>query len=364
MDKFFRILITVIVVAFVGYLAWRFSSILTYILISAILSFIGHPLVRTLDRVKIGNFKIPHVLSSLLTLLAIFTVIAALVSIFVPLIASQVSVISQIDFTQFQEWMSGPIDSLEEFLMRNNIVPHDTTLDVLVTQQVESLLDIATFQDLFSGLIGFTGSFFIGLFSTLFITFFFLKDEHLFFNGIILFVPKKYKENTGNALISIRKLLSRYFIGLFVEVTTMMTLISLGCTILGVEHALLIGFFGGMMNIIPYLGPIIGSLIGVTIGLTTNLSLGTYPEVLPDTIKILSTFAIANLIDNFVLQPWIYSTSVKAHPLEIFLVILVAGTIAGPLGMILAIPGYTVLRIIAKQFLNKFEVVQKLTERL
>jgi predicted PurR-regulated permease PerM len=65
-----------------------------------------------------------------------------------------------------------------------------------------------------------------------------------------------------------------------------------------------------------------------------------------------------------VLQPWIYSTSVKAHPLEIFIVILVAGSIGGPIGMILAIPGYTVFRIIAKQFLSKFEIVQKLTERL
>ena len=364
MDRFFRILISVIVIVFIGYLAWRFSSIVTYILISAVLSFVGHPLVRTLDRVKIGKFGMPHVLSSLVTLIVLFTVIVALVSVFVPLIASQVSVISQIDFSQFEEWLSEPIDSVEGFFMRNNIVPADTTLDIFITQQVESLLGIATFQDLFSGLVGFTGSLFIGLFSTLFITFFFLKDEHLFFNGIILFVPKRHKENTANALISIRKLLSRYFIGLFVEVTTMMTLITLGCTIFGVEHALLIGFFGGMMNIIPYLGPIIGSLIGITLGLTTNLSFETYSEILPDTIKILGTFAGANLLDNFVLQPWIYSTSVKAHPLEIFLVILIAGTIAGPLGMILAIPGYTVIRIIAKQFLSKFEVVQKLTERL
>jgi predicted PurR-regulated permease PerM len=131
-----------------------------------------------------------------------------------------------------------------------------------------------------------------------------------------------------------------------------------------VESALLIGFLGGLMNVIPYLGPIIGTFMGLVIGITSNLSLGMYEDILPISAVIVGTFAAANLIDNLILQPLIYSTSVKAHPIEIFLVILMAGSLAGIPGMILAIPGYTVLRIIAKQFFSGSKLVQQITKNI
>lgn len=364
MERFFRLLFTFIIIAIILFLIWRFSSIVAYILISAVLSFMGHPLVKLLDKVRIGKVKIPHVASTIITLLLIIGIIASFIAVFVPMIMSQISMISQIDFNKLSILLSEPLHSLEAFLIDYNLIGENETLQGLLREQLESFINVATFGDIFSGLIGFTGSIFIGVFSVIFITFFFLKDEHLFFNGIMLAVPSKHKEKVANALLSVRVLLSRYFIGLFVEVITMMTLITLGCTILGIENALVIGFFGGLMNIIPYLGPIIGATIGVILGITSNVSMDHYSEIIPVSLKIIGTFVGANLIDNMVLQPWIYSTSVRAHPLEIFLVILVAGILAGPIGMILAIPGYTVIRIVAKQFLSKFEVVQKLTERL
>jgi predicted PurR-regulated permease PerM len=144
----------------------------------------------------------------------------------------------------------------------------------------------------------------------------------------------------------------------------MITIISLSLLIFGVESALLIGFIGGLLNIIPYLGPIIGGVMGIIIAATSNLSLGMYGDIVPITLIIFGTFVVANMIDNMILQPLIYSTSVKAHPIEIFLVILMAGSLAGIPGMILAIPGYTVLRIVAKQFFANVKVVQKLTENI
>jgi len=144
----------------------------------------------------------------------------------------------------------------------------------------------------------------------------------------------------------------------------MITLISLGLTIFGIENALLIGFLGGMMNIIPYLGPVIGASMGVALGITTVISNGMFDQILPVVLIIIGTFLGSNLIDNMVLQPFIYSSSVKAHPLEIFVVLLMGGSLAGIIGMILAIPTYTVIRVIAGQFLNQFRLVQKLTERM
>ena len=219
-------------------------------------------------------------------------------------------------------------------------------------------------KTIFGNVLGLAGSIFIGIFSVVFLTFFFLRDEHLFYNGIMLFIPSRFEEKGANIMKDTRHLLSRYFVGLSAELLSMMTLITLGLSFFSVESALLIGFLGGLMNVIPYLGPIIGASMGVVIGATSNLSLGMYEDILPISAIILGTFMVANLFDNLILQPLIYSTSVKAHPIEIFLVILMAGSLAGIPGMILAIPIYTVIRVFAKEFFNNFRVVQKLTEKI
>jgi predicted PurR-regulated permease PerM len=75
-------------------------------------------------------------------------------------------------------------------------------------------------------------------------------------------------------------------------------------------------------------------------------------------------FISVQIIDNILFQPLIYSSSVKAHPLEIFLVIMAAGSLAGVLGMFLAIPTYTIIRVIAKEFFDNMKLVRKLTESL
>jgi len=180
----------------------------------------------------------------------------------------------------------------------------------------------------------------------------------------LLFIPVKHHQATRKVIADSKHLLVRYFIGVMLEVLCMMSIITLGLWLFGVENALLIGFFGGMMNIIPYLGPVIGTFIGISLGATTILASGTYPELLPVIAKITGVFIGANLVDNNILIPLIYSNSVKAHPLEIFFVIIMGGSIAGIPGMLLAIPFYTVLRVIAKEFFNQFRVVQKLTEKI
>jgi len=242
------------------------------------------------------------------------------------------------------------------------MLDHEQTLETMIASELESIVNMTSVKNLMGNVVGLAGSVFIGIFSVIFLTFFFLRDEHLFFNGIMLFIPVKYEEKGATILRDTRHLLSRYFVGLSIELLSMMTLITIGLTFFGVESALLIGFLGGLMNVIPYLGPIIGGSMGILIGITSNVSMGMYDDILPISTIIFGTFAVANMIDNFILQPFIYSTSVKAHPIEIFLIILMAGSLAGIPGMILAIPSYTVIRIIAKQFFSGSKLVQKITQ--
>ena len=363
MNRITRIVVAAIVLAIIAFLAWRFSSIVTYILIAGVLSIMGNPLVKLLDRIKIKGWHFPHMLSSFLALIALIVVIGGLFSLIAPLIANQAEVISKIDLEKVTGSLEVPLAEIQEFMLKYNILEEKETLETIIIKNFESVVSFATFSDIFKNVLGLAGNLFIGLFAVLFITFFFLKEEDLFFNGIMLMIPMRYHEEGRKILSDSRRLLSRYFVGLLIELTTMVTLISAGLTIFGVKNAFLIGFLGGIMNVIPYLGPVIGAAMGVILGTLTFLSGGgAYGDIFTLIVTIIGTFAGANLIDNMVLQPWIYSSSVKAHPLEIFLVIMIAGSMAGVLGMVLAIPSYTVLRIIAKQFFYSSRLVQQITK--
>lgn len=364
MNRVFRIIGGVLTAAMAIYLIWRFSDIVTYLFISVILSLIGRPLVRKFNRIRIGNFHFPNALSALFALFVIILVVIVFLGIFVPLIATQANLISDINFALLGQSVQEPIQKTEAFLKQYNLLTQDETIRQIVSDQLNSILNFASFSQTLTSIVGVTGSIFIATFSILFLTFFFMKDAYLLDELVENLTPANYQHEVNNVLMQTKRLLSRYFIGLIIELTTMITLLSTGLSIFGVHNALLIGFFGGMMNIIPYLGPVIGATVGMLLAVFSALGTGMISEVLPLIFIVLGVFAGSNLIDNIVLQPLIYSNSVKAHPVEIFLVILIAGSMAGIPGMILAIPSYTVLRVVAKEFLSQFKVVQRLTKNI
>lgn len=186
----------------------------------------------------------------------------------------------------------------------------------------------------------------------------------MFEDGLLLLIPENHHHATRRVIKDSKNLLVRYYIGVLLQLLAVMSLITIGLWIFGVKNALLIGFFGGLMNIIPYLGPVIGTVIGISLGVTSSLATGSYNELLPVALKLTGVFIAVNFIDNNILVPVIYSKSVKSHPLEIFLVIIIGGGLAGLVGMLLAVPVYTLLRVIAKEFLQEFRVVKKLTETI
>ena len=181
---------------------------------------------------------------------------------------------------------------------------------------------------------------------------------------VVIMFPKKYEPNITRALDSVTHLLIRYFTGIVAESSIMTLIVSLGLLMLGfsVHNALVIGLIVGVLNVIPYLGPWIGAAAGIFIGVAGTA--GGDVSTAGLAMRVAGTILVAQGIDNFVLQPVLYSNRAKAHPLEIFLVILIAGSLAGVLGMLLAIPAYNVIRVFAKEFFNNFRVVQKLTEKI
>lgn len=351
-------------VLFIGFLLWFFRSIIAYVFIAAVFSLIGQPIVKLFNRIKIGKFKFPNTLSAFLTLLILLSLTLGLISIFIPIIAYEAQILSKIDVNNFMAGLRAPINSLQSQLADYNLISSDFNFENAFASKLHSIVSITRFSDFFSSFFNFAGSLLVGIFAVSFITFFFLKDEKMFVRGIMLVTPTNYQDEIRNVLASTKSLLTRYFIGMVIDIILVISMITLGFSVLGIKNALLIGFFAGIMNIVPYIGPIIGATVGVFMGLSTNLTLDFSSQMFPLIIKMIVVFIVVNLIDALLLQPFIYSNSVKAHPLEVFIVILMASSIAGIPGMILAIPSYTVLRILAKEFFNGYRIVRKLTENI
>ena len=145
-----------------------------------------------------------------------------------------------------------------------------------------------------------------------------------------------------------------------------MILITIGMTIAGIDfqQALVMGLILGILNVIPYVGPWLGLFIAIIMGVASHMNQDFTTVVIPLVTYMIIVEAITHLIDNIVFQPVIFSNSVKAHPLEIFVVVLAAGFAAGIPGMIFGIPAYTVLRVFAREFFYNFKAVQRITSSL
>jgi len=355
-----------ITILIVGLLFWYFSTILIYILIAGIISLMGKPLMVLLDKIRYKKLKLPVSVRALITLSIFWVIIIYFFKIMLPIVVYQADQFSQIDMTQIENSIQPQINELGKMIHQENLLKEQKVSEY-ISKKVNGFLNIANLSSFFSFISSMLGNIFIAVFSITFIVFFFLMDDGMFYRIILFFVPDKYDERFLKVLNEIQQLLSRYFVGIGIESFLVASLRVLAFYfILGMSFSdsLVIGIFSGIINVVPFVGPIIGTVFSVlfTIVISFNapLSYALGYEILFVVIIYLSV----QLIDNFLFQPYIYSKSVKAHPLEVFLVILMAGSIAGIPGMILGIPVYTALRVIANEFFSKFKVVREITHNL
>ncbi|MBQ8544904.1 MAG: AI-2E family transporter [Alistipes sp.] len=353
-----------LIAAGILFLIWYFMSVVIYILVSAVLAIMGRPLVNWLAKQHIGKYTLPRWAAASITLIAIIALFSTFFSLFIPLIFGKINEFAQLDFSSVMASVEEPISHAQQYLSRTFALPetHFSLSDTIV-EHLGNLVNYNTVNDTVSSVINITLSSLIAIFSISFITFFFLKEDGLFYSMVTSLFPARLQENVTRALDSITYLLSRYFTGILTESLILMIVISTVMILIGMktDNALLIGLIMGVMNVIPYAGPLMGGIISACIGVIAPIG---------DLGAIHSFFVIGVILfcikgfDDFVLQPTIYSERVKAHPLEIFLVILLAGNLAGIIGMLLAIPLYTVLRVLAKEFFSQFALVQKLTQNI
>lgn len=352
LTKNFKSIAGILIVAL---LAWYFANLFVYICVSIVITIVGRPMVRRLSVIKIKNRKIGDTLGAVATILVMLSAIAAFFIFLAPLIVKQANLISNIDTQLLSNYYQGFITDLNNYLFEMGIIKSDENVLVIVQNQLSGLVSFDFISVAIEKLVTATGSLFMAFSIILFLSFFFLREPQLIRNFVLWITPKTHQSNALNIMYNSRSLLSRYFVGLMIELVTMMVLISSTLAILGINNALLIGFLGGLMNIIPYIGPLIGAAVGTLMGIIYVLAMGYYGDLFYNIVSILGVFVFANMIDNFLLQPIIYSKSVRAHPIEIFLVIIMAGNLAGILGMVAAIPVYTIIKVIYLQLTFKID---------
>jgi predicted PurR-regulated permease PerM len=366
MSKTVRYIFTAIGLGLLVLLLWYFRNIVIYIILSLVLSLLGRPLFELLGRVRIHRFALPAALRSLITLLILFIVFLSFFGVFIPLIVSKAYELSNLDTQRLVAGLQEPLGNLEKLMARFRVNPQGGFSLNEAAAKIIAKINITSVAGIFGSVAGILGNIAVAIFSTAFITFFFLKDEGLFAGALLSVIPDDLTDEATRIMGSVKKLLIRYFGGLAIEVAGVIFLSSIGFLIIGMSFndSLLMGFLAGIFNVIPYLGPLVGGSLAVMIGFVTHLHLPFYNEQLPLLIWIVVVCAVVQMIDNMIFQPLIYSSSVNAHPLEIFIVFLMAGSLGGILGMIIAIPSYIVIRVFAKEFFNNFKLVQSLTRNL
>lgn len=351
----------------VGFMMYTFSDIVAYVLVSWVLSMIGQPLMRFFQKpIKLGTFqfKAGPSLSAILTLFCFFIVISILILMFVPLVVEQANNLAGVDYAAIATALEQPINQFTSWVSNYGFDLKGRSPEDFLRDTLTGKLDPNLIGNFFSNFIAAAGNIVITLFSIVFITFFFLKEQKLFVRFIQAVVPNKYEQQVSKAIDEVSTMLTRYFGGIIFQMSIITVFVSLALHLLGVKNALLIGFFAALINVIPYVGPLIGAAFGIFITISSNLDLEFYTQMLPLILKVIAVFASMQMLDNFLLQPFIFSNSVLAHPLEIFIIILMGAQIDGIVGMVLAIPAYTVLRVIGSVFLSEFKLVKSITRNM
>jgi len=352
------------VAAAVLFVVWYFSDIVGYILVSAVLAVVGRPLVKRLAALRVGRRRVPRSVAALATLVVIWAVAAVLCSLFVPLVFNKFNQLAGVDFGTVFNSIGEPLARAQRNVQELFALPESSfSLSEELSAALSRILDLDSLNTLFSSIIGMLFSSVIAVFSVSFITFFFLKEDDLFYTMVTAVFPERYRGNITRALDSVTLLLGRYFTGILAESLLVMIAVSVAMMAFGMKgaDACFIGLVMGVMNVVPYAGPLIGGIVSVLVGIVTPIEGMTVGHT---ALVIVSSLLAIKVLDDFILQPTLYSERVKAHPLEIFLVILVAGSLAGIWGMLLAIPSYTVLRVFAKEFFSQFSLVRRLTEKI
>jgi predicted PurR-regulated permease PerM len=339
-DRIVRFVLGAAGVALVGWALWTFAGLVLYLAVGGLFAYLMRPFV---DRMQsVGVARVPAIL---LTFVVFFSVAGVLVTSLVPFLTTQAQELSQLvsieAATNAANYMEDRLRErfpLEQGVLVDNIRQAATALvggDLLEGERLAETVSsaVAVFTNIVYAVVIIP-----------FITFFLLKDGVRIRRSLLYLVPNKYFEVTLAILDKVEDNIGRYFRALLVQCTAIALIASALLWVVGLQNAIAIGLFTGVANTIPYFGPFLGFLCGTLVGIAQTGNFALVPGVA-------IAMALTQLADNVFLQPLIFSRAAQAHPLVILFVVLIGAQLAGIIGMLVAIPLATTIRVVIEQVL-------------
>lgn len=318
-----------------------FQTLFAPFLIAGFLFYLLNPLVKVLMKIKIKKFKVKRPLAITIVFLLLISVLGLVISFFIPRLLEQIK--------SLVIGLPGYLSELQHFLTNLFDSSHISWL-----QKV----DLHTYMDKFEGslttilkkfilslttslgsVIGTITSVTVTLVTVPFILFYMLKDGEKLVPTVEKLFPKRNQSKVRRLLHEMSTTLSRYISGQMIECLFVGTFSAIGYSMTGIPYALLVGLFAGITNIIPYLGPYIGLMPALFLAFSKSLS---------TVFWVIVVCIVVQQLDGNLVYPNVIGKSLHLHPLTIIIILLVAGNIAGLLGMILGVPLYAVTKVIVK----------------
>ena len=317
------------------------NTILIPFLVGGFLYYITNPLVKFLQE----KLKINRMIGILITLSLLFGLIALGVIYLLPILINQLS--SLINSTQGLYW---EIQSFVNQLSKN---PLFRNLNIQSTIQQLNLSYVDILQNILNSVTNSLGSVLSAVVNTLMILImtpiflvYFLMDGHKLLPMLERTVLKRDKLNISSLLTNLNATVARYISGISIDALIIGALAYIGYSVIGLNYALVFAIFSSLANLIPYVGPSIG-LIPMVI---------TYAFTDPQKmVAALIYMLIIQQVDGNILYPRIVGGVMKVHPITIMVLLLLSSNIYGVLGMIVAIPTYSILKEIAKFLANLYD---------
>ena len=346
-EKLARYVLIIFGIVIIGGVCLYFGSVLVYLLLAGVVSLVARPIMKQLGKIRVKGKSMPGWIAAALTIVVLLVIFLAVILGVTPLLTNVVNEVSAA-YSGNVQGIAGPLKDFNRWMIDTfPSLGRDFRIEIVVLHEIQKAFDISIFSSIIGSVASFLANFGIGLFSVIFIAFFFIRDESLFTRIISSMVPDKIEGSVKESIGEVEYLLSRYFVGILIEMAGVALLDFLGLALIARlpwGSALGIAFLAGLLNVIPYVGPLIGTCLGTVMGLILKYC----------------GMCCTQLVDNFIYQPVIYSNSIMASPLEIFIVLLMAATLGGVFGMLVAIPCYTVVRVVAGRFFRNVKPIRML----
>lgn len=320
------------------------STLFAPILIAGFLFYLLNPLVNLLMKIKVKNHQVSRTFAVAIVFLLLIAIIVSALSFLIPNILNQVEQLIQ----NMPEYIKSFQRFLTKVLQQKNLPPWivDLTKDVDInayTKEIEESLSgfaknfMMSITSSIGSIIGMVTSVTVTIVTVPFMLFYMLKDGHKLVPTVTGIFSEKQANRIGELLEKMSETISKYISGQAIECLFVGTCTAIGYGIVGVPFALLIGIFAGITNMIPYIGPYIGLLPALILALSNSVR---------QTILVIIVCVVVQQIDGNLIYPNVIGKSLDIHPLTIIIILLVAGNLAGLLGMLLAVPVYAVIKVI------------------